>query len=136
VIGIKYARSVKRTPAVVAAIAPVPSRKMRGSGSVSRHVVWAPFRGGTRERQNATLKPHRTRRVNPSIRTDHAQPTCGSSDWIINGKRTPPKPLPINAIPLARPRRAMNQWATQAMAGVMSKEVPMAVRSEKERRIW
>jgi hypothetical protein len=30
----------------------------------------------------------------------------------------------------------MNQWATQAMAGVMSKEVPMAVRSEKERRIW
>ena len=74
-IGIKYAISVKRTPAVVAAMAPVPSIKIRGSGNVSRQVVSAPLRGGTLLRQNAALIAQSMSSPNPRTRIDHAHPT-------------------------------------------------------------
>lgn len=71
----EYAISVKRNPAVVAAIALVPSMKIRGSGNVSRQVVAAPLRGGTLLRQNTALIAQSTSSTNPRVRIDHPHPT-------------------------------------------------------------
>lgn len=80
--------------------------------------------------------PQRTSKMRPSTRRDQGQPICGMRDWSNSGKRMPPKLPPTKAAPLARPRRVLNQWATQPLVGLTRREVPVAVRMEKERMIW
>jgi hypothetical protein len=124
---------MKKTPAVVTAIAPVPSLKMRGEGNISRHEEF-DFRGGKRLLHNARLSTQRTKRTNPTMRMVQAQPTLGTSACTIRGNRTPPNPLPVNANPLAVPRLLSNQWDIAPMAGVKRKEFPIPLRIENASR--
>lgn len=55
---------------------------------------------------------------------------------MIKGKKTPPSPPAVQAIPVARPRRTLNQWPTAAMAGVKRQQEDMPPRTLKERKIW
>ncbi|TGO09439.1 hypothetical protein BTUL_0166g00030 [Botrytis tulipae] len=65
----------KLTPAVIIAMAPVPSMKICGSGNVSRQGVAAPLRGGILLRQNVTFTEQSRSSTNSRIRIDHSHPT-------------------------------------------------------------
>ena len=49
----------------------------------------------------------------------------GISFWNTSGKTMPPIGPPTNARPVAFARLTLNQWPTDAMAGVNMREVDM-----------
>jgi hypothetical protein len=53
---------------------------------------------------------------------------------IIRGNETPPRPPAVQATPVARPRRSLNQWEMAETLGLKRSEEEMPPRTPKERR--
>lgn len=127
--GMNSANSNKKIPSVVSE--KLRLRKMRKSGRTR-----ALEAAGRRERMRKLEMEQRTKEMRARTRMAQAQPRRSKSSVSIRGKMTPPMEPPVEAIPVARPRRFLKKWPTAAMEGVKRRVEAMPLRTPNDRMNW
>jgi hypothetical protein len=83
----------------------------------------------------AILEMIRSARIRkPEIRIDQAKPTLVIRRLTMIGKMTPPRLVPLETIPYARPRLSWNQLGIEAMHGWKTAQMPKALQTPWARR--
>lgn len=127
-MGTKTANSTKNTPKVAEAYL-TSDKALKSTEELA-------FFGGNRVRTVRHATEQRTAQIKAMMRIDHAKPTFGAANMMIRGNMTPPNPPAVHAIPVAQPRRTLNQWPTAATGGVNSVLADIPPSTLKERNIW
>ena len=69
------------------------------------------------------------------MRIAHGNPILGAANSIIRGNITPPSPPAVQAMPVAKPRRMLNQCPTHETAGVNNVQAESPPRTLKDKKI-
>lgn len=78
----------------------------------------------------------RTALISAIIRIAQGKPILGAAKRIITGNMTPPIPPAVQAMPVAYPRRTLNQCPMQETAGIKRAHADRPPRTLNERNIW
>lgn len=92
--------------------------------------------GGGLVSKRTQAKKHKMAERIAMMRIAHGNPILGAANRTSNGKITPPKSPAVEAIPVARSRRTLNQCPTHEMAGVKRVHPERPHEILNERKTW
>ena len=113
--------------------AKVLSLKILGSGRRLRREMDFP---GNRDRIRRFAMMRRKEKEKPKVLVAQEKPADVKREESMRLKKTPPRDPAQLARPVAKPRRALNQWPMVPMATVLKREVPKPPMREKTRMKW